>query len=108
MWSGTGYERGGSIAPFGKSHALRTSVRPEGRRRESLCGLLVPPITGQHFSTLHSRACRVCTTVADSNPLRYGISPSNELSRLRALLDEIDERRIPPVDAFTWIRANGP
>jgi hypothetical protein len=83
-------------------------VRPEGRRRETLCGVLVSPIAGQHFSALHSRACRVCTTVTDSTPLRYGISPSNELSRLRALLDEIDERRIPPADALNWIRANAP
>ena len=32
---------------------------------------------------------------ADSNPLRYGISPSNELSRLRSLLDDVEDTRIP-------------
>ena len=104
VWSGSGYERGGSVAPFGKTHALRTSVRPEGRRRETLCGLLA----GQYFSAMHPRACSVCTTVTDRNPLRYGISPSNELSRLRSLLDDIDDKRVPPASALSWIRANAP
>ncbi len=108
VWSGTGYERGGSIAPFGKTHALRTSVRPEGRRRETLCGLLAPPVAGQYFTTLHPRACQVCTTVTASNPLRFGISPSNELSRLRSLLADLDEKRVPPAGALSWIRANAP
>jgi hypothetical protein len=108
VWSGTGYERGGSIAPYGKTHALRTSVRPEGRRRETLCGVLAQPITGHHFSALHPRACKVCTTVTDANPLRYGISPSNELSRLRSLLDDVSERRIAPANVLRWIRANAP
>jgi hypothetical protein len=108
VWSGTGYERGGSIAPFGKTHALRTSVRPEGRRRETLCGLLARPMNGQHFSPMHPRACRVCTNVTDSHPLRYGISSSNELSRLRSLLDDVTEKRVPPGDVVNWIRANSP
>ena len=107
-WTGTGYERGGSPAPFGKTHALRTSVRPEGRRRETLCGLLTYPMPGQHFTSLHPRACRTCTEVTEANPLRYGISPSNELARLRSLLDDIDEQRVPPADALSWIRANSP
>ena len=38
---------------------------------------------------------------ADSNPLRYGISASNELSRLRSLLDDIDEQRVPPTTSST-------
>ena len=108
VWSGTGYERGGSIAPFGKTHAMRTSVRPEGRRRETLCGVLARPLNGQHFSPMQPRACLVCTTVADSNPLRYGISSSNELSRLRSLLDDVIERRVPPADVVSWVRANSP
>ena len=108
IWSGTGYERGGSIAPFGKAHALRTSVRPEGRRRETLCGLLVAPIAGQHFSSLRPRACKTCTTLTDANPLRYGISASNELARLRSLLDDIEEKRVAPTNALSWIRANSP
>lgn len=107
-WTGTGYERGGSIAPFGKIHALRTSVRPEGRRRETLCGLLTVPVAGRHFDTLDRRACTTCTTVAESNPLRYGISASNELARLRSLLDDVDERRVPATSALSWIRANSP
>jgi hypothetical protein len=107
-WSGTGYERGGSIAPFGKTHALRTSVRPEGRRRETLCGLLAPPIPAQHFTAFHPRACRTCTDLAEANPLRYGISASNELARLRSLLEDIDEQRIAPTSALSWIRANSP
>ena len=57
---------------------------------------------------MHPRACRTCTTITDSNPLRYGISASNELSRLRSLLDDIDEQRVPPTDALNWIRANSP
>jgi hypothetical protein len=108
VWSGTGYERGGTIAPFGKTHALRTSVRPEGRRRETLCGLLTPPIAGQHFTAMHPRSCRTCTTVADNNPLRYGISASNELARLRSLLDDVDEQRVHAASALSWIRANSP
>ncbi len=107
-WTGSGYERGGSVAPLGRMHAMRTSVRPEGSKRETLCGTLVRPNTGQHFSAMHPRACRTCTTVADSNPLRYGISASNELSRLRSLLDDIEARRIKPGDALSWIRANSP
>ena len=87
---------------------MRTSVRPEGRRRETLCGLLALPINGQHFTALHPRACRTCTTVSDSNPLRYGISASNELARLRSLLDDIGEKRIPPTSALSWILANSP
>ena len=108
VWSGTGYERGGTIAPFGKTHALRTSVRPEGRRRETLCGVLTPPIAGQHFTAMHPRACRTCTAVADNNPLRYGISASNELARLRSLLDDVDEQRVHAASALSWIRANSP
>jgi hypothetical protein len=107
-WSGTGYERGGSIGLKGRSHALRTSVRPEGRRRETLCGVLVPALTGQHFSVMNPRACRTCATITAATPLRYGISASNELSRLRSLLDDIDEHRVPPADALNWIRANAP
>jgi hypothetical protein len=70
--------------------------------------LLAPPITGQHFTTLHPRACDTCTSVAEANPLRYGISASNELARLRSLLDDIDEARVAPASALSWIRANSP
>jgi hypothetical protein len=108
FWTGSGYERGGSIAPFGKTHALRTSVRPEGRRRETLCGVLAPALTGHHFTPMHPRACMTCTAVADNTPLRYGISASNELSRLRSLLDDIDRHRVDPAAALSWIRENAP
>jgi hypothetical protein len=87
---------------------LRTSVRAEGSRRETLCGLLAHPIAGQHFATNDRRACATCSNVTRANPLRYGINPSNELSTLRSLLDEMDERRVSPVDAVAWIRANSP
>jgi hypothetical protein len=107
-WSGSGYERGGQIAPFGRAHALRTSVRAEGARRETLCGLLARPLVGRHFEPQDDRACVTCRTVAAANPLRYGINPSNELSTLRSLLDDIDEQRIPPTDALNWIRAHSP
>ena len=107
-WTGTGYERGGFVAPLGRSHALRTSVRPEGRRRETLCGLLAQPVAGRHFDALGPHACSTCAAVATANPLRFGITPSNELSRLRSVLDDIDERRLPPADVLRWIRANTP
>lgn len=109
-WSGTGYERSqtGLVGGRSKVHALRTSVRPEGRKRESLCGLLVPPLAGQHFSALHRSACTTCVSVAASNPLRFGISASNELSRMRAMLDEMNEHRIDPADALRWMTANDP
>ncbi|MGZ5380208.1 MAG: hypothetical protein ACXWD8_20250, partial [Mycobacterium sp.] len=87
---------------------LRTSVRPEGRRRETLCGLLAPPLAGQHFNALHRAACKTCVGVAASNPLRFGIAASNELARLRAMLDEMRERRIDPTDALGWMDRNDP
>lgn len=105
-WTGSGYERG--VAPFGKTHAMRTSVRAEGSRRETLCGLLARPFAGQHFVAGHQRSCVTCTKVADANPLRYGINPSNELATLRSLLEDIDEHRVPPTDALHWIRSNSP
>ena len=109
-WSGTGYERSltGSFDGSGRVHAMRTSVRPEGRRRETLCGALAAPHPGHHFNTRQPRACKTCTSVASSNPLRFGITASNELSRLRAMLDEIRERRIDPTDALKWIESNDP
>jgi hypothetical protein len=87
---------------------MRTSARPEGRRRETLCGLLAHPVAGRHFNTLQPRACETCIGIARSNPLQYGISASNELARLRALLDDVHERRVQPADALAWIRSNSP
>lgn len=107
-WSGSGYERGGFISPFGRTHALRTSVRPEGSRRETLCGVLAKPMTGHYFTPMHPRACETCTDVVEKHPLRYGISASNELSRLRSLLDDMHGNRVEPGKALSWIRANSP
>jgi len=105
-WTGTGYER--AVAPFGKTHALRTSVRAEGSRRETLCGLLARPTAGRHFTLTEQRACITCTAVVTANPLRYGINPSNELATLRSMLDDVHERRIEAVDALAWMYANSP
>jgi hypothetical protein len=105
---GSGYERGGFGFGGSRVHAMRTSVRPEGRLRETLCGLLVAPLAGQGFTPVHPRACKVCCRVAARNPLQRAVSPSNELSRLRALLDEIAEERLDPDDAFRWICGNRP
>ena len=94
----TGYERGGYAYVRGKTHALRTSVRPEGQRRETLCGLLEPP-AGRPFSLRDRHACASCSSIADRHPLRHPVEPSNELARLRAIIDEIgDDRheRAPP------------
>jgi hypothetical protein len=109
-WTGTGYERSmtGFFANHGRVHALRTSVRPEGRKRETLCGLLAAPLAGQHFNACHPRACKTCVTVAAANPLRFGISASNELARIRAMLDEINEHRVDPAEVVRWIHANDP
>jgi hypothetical protein len=105
-WTGTGYERG--VAPFGKWHAMRTSVRAEGSRRETLCGLLARPTAGHHFIAADARSCTTCTKVAGSTPLRYGINPSNELSTLRSLLDDIREQRVAPAEALSWIVSQSP
>ena len=109
-WTGTGYERSytGLFPGNGQVHAMRTSVRPERHRRETLCGLLAPPLPGHHFNTGHQRACATCTTITTTNPLRYGINPSNELATIRALLDETREHRINPTDALHWITTNNP
>jgi hypothetical protein len=47
-------------------------------------------------------------SVAEQNPLRLGISPSNELARLRAMLADMQEHRIDPADGVRWIHANDP
>ena len=87
-------------------HALRTSVRPDGRRRETLCGLLTAP-NGRSFSTLRPNACKTCSSSATTAPLRHPVEPSNELARLRAVIDETVERRLRPAEALTWLMFNG-
>jgi hypothetical protein len=87
---------------------MRTNARPEGHRRETLCGLLAQPVTGHYFHPTDPRACTTCRHLTQTNPLRYPINPSNELSNLRALLTDIHEQRIPATDALNWIQANTP
>lgn len=105
--SGTGYERGGHGYGGAIVHALRTSVRPDGERRETLCGLLAAP-SGRSFSGIHPAACRTCTAIADRSPLRQRVEPSNELARLRAIIDEAGERRHDPAAALAWLVADHP
>ena len=107
-WRGTGYERGGWGLNGARTHAMRTSVRPEGQRRSTLCGVLAEPITGQYFMTHATNACRTCVTLAAAHPLPFGISVSNELSRLRAVIDEAGESRLAPSAALAWLRAQVP
>lgn len=102
-WRGSGYERGGWALVGSKTHALRHSVRPEGRRRETLCGALAAPIYGQHFHPFAATACAACAAIVAATPLEVGISPSNELSRLRAVIVEVAEQRLPPSAAFAWL-----
>jgi len=93
----------------GKVHALRTSVRPEGHRRETLCGVLAAPVpAGRHFHPKEARACRTCTKVVASTPLTLGINASNELARLRALIGETAEHRLDPVRALAWLHGYAP
>jgi hypothetical protein len=105
MWrptDATGYEAAGQAMLRGAIHALRTSVRPEGRRRETLCGLLAAP-SGRPFSVHHPKSCATCGAVAQANPLRHPIDPSNELARLRAVIDEAVEQRLAAADALRWL-----
>jgi hypothetical protein len=103
----TGYERGGFAYVRGKTHALRTSVRPEGRRRETLCGLLEPPV-GRPFSMRERTACASCSAIADRHPLRYPVEPSNELARLRAIIDEVADDRHDVRAALRWLQTDAP
>ena len=102
----TGYESGGHGYGGAIVHALRTSVRPEGRRRETLCGLLAAP-SGRSFSTHRPNACKSCSSVATSVPLRHPVEPSNELARLRAVIEETIEHRVRPAEALTWLMFAG-
>jgi hypothetical protein len=104
-WSGSGYEQGGLSSGRLRLHAMRTSVRPEGRRRETLCGVLAAPAPGRHFSPGQPQACASCARLVRATPLRFGINPSNELALFRALVDEAAERRLPPDDWVSWLRA---
>ena len=93
-WEGSGYELGVVAATNGAQHALRTSVRPEGPRRQTVCGLLARPVPGRHFNGLRGHACRTCSSLVERHPLQIGVSPSNELSRLRSVITEGLEHRL--------------
>jgi hypothetical protein len=95
----TGYESGGYGYGGRIVHALRTCVRPEGQRRETLCGLLAAP-SGRPFSTLRPHSCKTCSSVALAAPLRHPVEPSNELARLRAVIEETVEVPVPV--PFAW------
>lgn len=99
----TGYERGGTVLLGRKAHAMRPSVRPEGPRRETLCGVLARPTPGRWFNPFEKGSCRRCSALTERHPLRVGISPSNELSRLRALIDEGVQQRLDPIDLIRWL-----
>lgn len=103
---GTGYERGGWALLDDRTHALRPSVRPEGRRRETLCGALAVPV-GQPFLRTDHRVCLTCTSIAERHPLRQPIEPSNELARLRAVIEEASEQRLEPRMALRWLTIDG-
>ncbi len=105
---GSGYERGGSGLGRTRTHALRHSVRPEGYRRETVCGALAVPMEGQHFLPLAANACQTCATVVALAPLAAPIQPSNELSLLRALIEETREQRLAPDAAVAWLQQHGP
>lgn len=103
----SGYEAGGIAILEGKLHAMRTSVRPEGRRRETLCGLLQAP-NGRPFSTVHPKSCATCAAIARAHPLRHPVQPSNELARLRAVIVEAIEQRLPSTAALRWLAGDAP
>ena len=107
-WKGTGYERGGYAVLSSRAHALRPTARPQGHRRETLCGLLTMPVIGQHFNERHVKACLTCVQRARAQPLRFGISPGSELARLRSVIVDVAERRLQPAEAMRWILATTP
>lgn len=108
VWYGSGYERGGWGHRDRRTHAMRTSVRPDGRRRETLCGAVAVPMAGQYFLPSASTSCATCRSIVAANPLELGISPSNELSLLRAVIDEATEGRVTDAEALRWLRARQP
>ena len=98
-----GYERSATAFFARRYHAMRTSVRPEGDRRATLCGLLAQPSNGVRFDRLHPKSCRSCASIAASRPLARPVAPSNELARLRAVIEELDEERHDPASGLLWL-----
>ena len=108
MGRGSGYERGGWMVRFGrKIHALRPAVRSDGFRRETVCGLLVPTHMGSWFTQADGESCRSCQRIVAANPLTLPVEASNDLARLRALIDEAVEGRLEPAAALDWLWRNG-
>lgn len=104
---GSGYELGVTPDPTGKRHALRVAVRPEGIRRETLCGVLAHPRAGRYYFFGRSNDCISCDEAVRAHPLSIGISPSNELSRLRAVIEEGVEGRLDPAAMLEWLHQQG-
>jgi hypothetical protein len=107
-WSGTGYERGGPALLASRAHALRPAARPQGHRRETLCGLLALPLPGQHFKVRHPQACESCVQITHRHPLQFGINTGAELARLRSVIVDVAERRVSPTEAVRWIENSVP
>ena len=107
-WSGTGYERGGPAVLASRAHALRPTARPQGHRRETVCGVLALPLPGQHFQARHPKACESCVRITQRHPLLLGINAGSELARLRSVIVDIAERRVPPIEALRWIENSVP
>ena len=110
-WTGTGYERSLSGLVGGRQQSARpANVGAPGG--PSTRNAVRPARPAARRPTLQRPASRGVQDVRlawpTSNPLRFGIAPSNELARLRAMLDEMKERRIDPADALRWIDLNDP
>jgi len=105
----SGYERGGFLSLLGRRrHAMRPSVRPDGNRRETMCGLIVPLQVGKSFDSADPGSCLTCKTIVSKRPLQFPIHPSNDLARLRSVIDEAVEHRLEPAAALQWLWANAP
>jgi hypothetical protein len=91
-----------------RAHALRPSARPEGHRRETMCGLLALPLPGQHFQFRHPKACESCARITRRHPMQFGINAGAELARLRSVIVDVAERRVPPIEALRWIENSVP
>ena len=107
-WSGSGYERGGPAVLASRAHALRPTARPQGHRRETMCGLLVLPLPGKHFQARHPKACESCVRITQRHPLQLGINAGSELATLRSVIVDIAERRVPTMEALRWIQNSVP
>ena len=99
----TGHELAILRFSAGKLHALRPNVRPDGLRRETLCGLLARPVPARSFG-VEDRSCKTCTKAARRKPLDHLVRPANELSYLRSIILEVEEDRLSPATAIEWIR----